>query len=100
MLKLVSILCALFLGLALFRLPIGYYSFLRLAVTVGALLIVITESKNKISVYTIVFGIVALLFNPIIPVYLFKKSIWIPIDIACACLFVFYTIQLNPSKNV
>jgi membrane-bound ClpP family serine protease len=100
MLKLVSILCALFLSLAFFRLPIGYYSFLRLTVTAGAILIVIAENKNKISIYTIVFGIVALLFNPVLPVYLYKKSIWIPIDTVCACLFVFYTIKSKSSKNV
>lgn len=93
MLKLVSILCALFLCLAFFQLPIGYYSFLRLVVTTGALLIVSVESKNKVSVYTILFGIVALLFNPIVPVYLYEKSIWIPIDIACACLFLSYTLK-------
>ena len=98
--KLTSILCAIFLGLAAFKLPIGYYTFLRLTITIGALLIVIAESKKKISIYSVVFGIVALLFNPILPVYLYKKSIWIPIDIATACLFLFHSIKLKSPKNV
>lgn len=100
MLKLTSILCAIFLGLAAFKLPIEYYTFLRLTITIGALLIVIAESKKKISIYSVVFGIVALLFNPILPVYLYKKSIWIPIDIATACLFFFHSIKLKSPKNV
>jgi hypothetical protein len=36
----------------------------------------------------ILFGITVLIFNPIIPIYLMNKNIWIPIDLICGILFI------------
>lgn len=82
------LICAglLFLGMA--DLPIGYYTLLRIAVTIGAGSFVITEFENGLNFWTISFGIIAVLLNPLIPVYLNDKSAWMVIDLICGVLFV------------
>jgi hypothetical protein len=86
--KNLSLICAGLLILALFNLPIGYYTFLRIVVTIGAITIVINEFRDGFKIWVILFGLTAILFNPLIPVYLHDKSIWMPIDIAVAVLFL------------
>jgi hypothetical protein len=76
----------LFLGIA--DLPIGYYTFLRIMVTIGSLVVVVTEMQNGINFWVIAFAILAILFNPIIPIYLNSESAWMPIDIISGILFL------------
>jgi|TARA_B110000902_G_scaffold257870_1_gene326681 hypothetical protein len=76
----------LFIGLA--DLPIGYYTFLRIVVTIGAVSVIVTEFENGINFWIIVFGIIAIVFNPLIPIYLNNKDIWMPIDVLAAILFL------------
>lgn len=87
-LQAISLICAAFLLIALAKLPIGYYLFLRIVVTIGAVIIVINEFKNEAVFWVIAFGLIAILFNPIIPVYLNEKSVWMPIDIIAALIFI------------
>lgn len=94
--KPVSIICALLLFLAVFKLPIEYYTFLRIVVFIGALLTLLSLSKKIVWVF--IFSIIAILFNPIIPVYLYLKSYWIPIDIIAGILFLL-VLFLNKSKK-
>ncbi len=84
----VLLICAGLLLLALADLPIGYYTFLRIVVTVGAVGVIINELKNGMNFWVIAFGIIAILFNPIIPVYLNDKEAWMPIDVLSALLFI------------
>jgi hypothetical protein len=86
-LKTLCIVCTGLLFLALFNLPIGYYTFLRIAVTIGAVAIVFKVFQKRFNIWVILFGIIAILFNPLIPVYLNNKSAWMPIDIVVAILF-------------
>lgn len=81
--------CSGLLFLSIANLPIGFYTFLRIVVTIGAVLIVSKEYEKGINLEVILFGITAILFNPLIPVYLIDKSIWIPIDIMTGGLFLF-----------
>lgn len=80
------IICSLLLFVALADLPIGYYTLLRIAVTVCGILVVIKEYRDDLNFWVIVFGLLVIAFNPIIPVYLHDKSAWTPIDIAGAVL--------------
>ena len=83
----------LFIGI--FPLPIGYYTFLRLVVTAAAAYIAYqTYQKDKQSGWLWIFGLVALLFNPLIPIYL-DKEIWMVIDLAAAVLFLFYSRKVS-----
>lgn len=86
--KLLCLICAGLLLLGLTALPIGYYTMLRIMVTITSAMIVAQQLKNGVGLWTIIFGFVGILFNPIIPVYLNSKAAWGPIDIICAILFI------------
>ena len=68
--------------------PYGYYTLLRLIVTVGsvAYCVQFLEKKNMNMVY--LFGFIAILFNPLIPVYL-NKDTWLIIDLIVGGIFFF-----------
>ncbi|MFC4635492.1 DUF6804 family protein [Dokdonia ponticola] len=83
----VSTICALLLFIAVFHLPAGYYRFLRVVVFIGALLVVYRNRKDWLF-WTILFACIVILFNPILPIYLYKRSIWMPLDIIVGILFL------------
>ncbi len=93
------LICAGLALLGVADLPIGYYTFLRIILTIGAVAVVVTEFGNGINFWVIVFGLVAIIFNPLIPVYLGDKDAWIPIDIITAILFGIKTFTLKSNKN-
>lgn len=82
--------CAAVAIVGCFEMPIGYYTFLRIIVTIGAVLILLKEIQKDVNPLGISFIIVAVLFNPIIPIYLYQKSFWMLIDIVTGILFLFY----------
>jgi len=98
-LKTVPIICACLLFLAVFELPIRYYTFLRIVVFTGALLIVVML-KRKHFYWIILFMLIAVLFNPIYPIYLYKKVIWMPLDIIIGILFLLISFIEYPKKEV
>lgn len=93
------LICAVLLLLALANLPIGYYTFLRIVVTIGAVAVVVTELKNGVNFWVIIFGLIAVIFNPIIPIYLYDKALWEPIDVVAAILFGVKAFNLIPVKK-
>jgi len=86
------------LFLAVFSLPIGYYTLLRLIVSLTAGIVCFSYYKSDISLMMILSGIIVLVFNPIYPIYLGDKSIWMPIDIITGCFFVYEAITFKSSK--
>ena len=97
--KALLIICTGLLLLALIDLPIGYYTFLRIVVTIVAVAVVVTELENGINFWIIAFGLIAILFNPLIPVYLGDKSTWMPIDLITAMLFGIKSFNNQKHKN-
>lgn len=94
-LRLVALGCGALLFIALLKLPIGYYTLLRIAVTIGALLLLYHYWKrNGVDLWVILFGAVAILFNPIIPIYLGDRSLWLPFNLAGGLLFVIAAFRL------
>ncbi|WP_431163272.1 DUF6804 family protein [Flagellimonas beolgyonensis] len=94
--QVLSVFCALLLFLAVFRAPREYYWLLRTIVFVGALLVVV---KNRKHMYLmILFGLVAILFNPVFPIFLYKKLFWLPLDILTGILFLIEAILNRPKK--
>ena len=85
----------LFLGIL--DLPIGYYTLLRIVVTIGAVAVVISEFQNGFNFWVIVFGLSAIVFNPLIPIYLNDKDAWVPIDLLGGVLFLVKV--FSPSKT-
>jgi hypothetical protein len=78
---------AVLLLVALGQHPYGYYTFLRWAVTVAAVVVAWVAWDSAAQWATWVFVGIAILFNPIAPVYLNRET-WRPIDVACAAIFV------------
>lgn len=94
--KALSLICAGLLFLALVNLPIGYYTMLRIVVTIGAAAILIKEFEMGVNTWVIIFGLIVILFNPILPIYLHNKAIWMPIDLVSGILFL---VKLFTNKN-
>ncbi|PRB03010.1 hypothetical protein CQ046_10670 [Chryseobacterium sp. MYb7] len=80
--------CALCCFIGIFRLPIEYYTFLRILISIGALLVLYNTLSFKQHYFSIIFLIILILFNPVFPIYLYRKSIWIPIDTITGILFL------------
>lgn len=86
--------------IGLFDLPIGYYTFLRIIVCICGFLIayVFYLQKRVVNGGAVLFSLIAIFFNPIIPIYLNRKSVWTTIDLITAIIFAiafFYFKQKN-----
>lgn len=86
--KSLLIFCAACCFVAILKLPIGYYTWLRAVVTLSALLIVCNSIRLKNYYWAIIFTVIAILFNPVFPIYLHRKLPWMPIDIIVGLLFL------------
>jgi hypothetical protein len=75
----------LFIGLA--DLPMGYFTLLRICICIGAVIALLDEYKTDINFWVIAFGLTAIVFNPIIPIYLGDKQAWIIPDLLAGVLF-------------
>lgn len=100
--KIAIILAGVFSFLGIAEMPIGYYTFLRFYLTGVAGFLAFHEfSKNdKVNGWAVLFGIIAILFNPIIPVYLHDKEVWIFIDFIVGVIFLVkgFTFQDKETK--
>mgnify|MGYP004168233471 FL=1 len=70
---------SIMLFLAVLPLGSGYYDLLRIVVSIAA----------AVNIYrgSYIFIPILILFNPIIPVYLYDKSVWAIIDICSGLVF-------------
>ncbi len=85
-----SYFCSALLAFAVFPLPYGYYGLLRFFVTAVAIYCAYDAWKKKAEGYYLIgFLFVAVLFNPLIPVY-FEKTVWTVIDVVLACAFFWF----------
>lgn len=98
-LKIFFIFCAIACFIGVFKLPIEYYTFLRTLVSVGAVLAILGFRKAKNQLFMYIFVGIFILFNPIIPIYLYQKSIWIPIDVIVGVLFLLIDFSNKKEKT-
>ena len=84
--------------IACFNLPIGFYTLLRIVVTLGALSVLFKEFQKDVNLLGIAFIGVAVFFNPIIPIHLYEKPYCIPVDFITGCLFLYYGFKNTNSK--
>jgi len=82
---------AIMLLVAILPLPYGYYTLLRIVVCISATIIAYEayEKINRLGFWAVCFSLTALLFNPIIPIFL-DRELWFFIDLVVAGLFVLY----------
>ncbi|WP_374938177.1 DUF6804 family protein [Butyricimonas virosa] len=71
----------------------GFYTLVRIIVTIGAVAATIQNSSNGINIWSIIYGGMAILFNPLVPVYLHDKGAWVMIDIIAIILFIIQIVR-------
>ena len=67
--------------------PYGYYQILRWVVTATAIYVAYNARRGGKPAWSWVMGMVAVLFNPLWPIYL-SKGTWIWLDLIVAILFL------------
>ncbi len=93
------ILCGILLLVGVADMSSGYYTFLRILVTIGSIVVVVAEIEKDLTPWVLVFGLLAIVFNPIIPVYLNDKDAWMPIDLIGAGLFFFKAFNTTKKEH-
>ena len=76
------------LGIGLLPMPYGYYFLSRLVVCVCAVYYAIQFIGKNDNTLAWIFGFFAILYNPIIPIHLGAKGLWIVVNIITAYVFV------------
>jgi hypothetical protein len=93
-----SLIIAVMLIVAVASLPYGYYQLLRW-VTCAVAVFIAFKSYGWHKTWAVwLFGAIAVLFNPIVPIHL-TKEIWQPIDIVSAILFGISAFMLRKPLN-
>ncbi|WP_430907044.1 DUF6804 family protein [Maribacter sp. 2-571] len=95
--RIVSVCCALLLFAAVLHAPSAYYWLLRTVISIGASLVIIKNIATTF--WVLLFAIILVLFNPILPIFLYKKGLWAPIDILAGLLFLIEVIINRPKKT-
>jgi len=83
--------------LALISLPYGYYILLRWVVTVTAGYIAYLAYIEKRQLWITIFIFIAIIFNPIVPIYL-DRQIWSIINVIVV-IFMLFSILFIPAKK-
>jgi hypothetical protein len=95
--KILRIIAAILLFWALDRHPYSYYTFLRFVVCGVAGYGAFISIKLDKNVWAWIFGITAVLFNPILPIHL-NRDLWAIIDVAVALVLIVSLFVLNRPK--
>ena len=90
--------CSVALFLAMADMPSGYFTFLRILVTVGSAFRCLDDLASGRSSWFWIFGCMAILFNPIIPVYLHDKESWFLFDLIGGILFLVSYFQFKSAE--
>lgn len=75
--------------LAILPWPYGYYTLLRLVVCLTAAFLAWFSYKAQRVRWTWIMGLLALVFNPVIPLYL-GREFWIFVDLTATVIFVIF----------
>lgn len=75
------------MGIGLLPMPYGYYNLSRIVVCVCSIYFAVQLFKENDYVFVWIFAFLAILYNPIIPIHLYEKGIWIIVNIITGILF-------------
>ncbi len=78
--------------------PYGYYTLLKLVVFIAGVLITIAAYKMQKHWWMIGSGMIALLFNPFMPVH-FDKATWRVIDFIVAIVFLVLIFRIRSRRS-
>jgi hypothetical protein len=87
------------MGIGVLPMPYGYYNILRVVVCVSAVFMAVRAMKSeKGQLVPWLFGGLALLYNPILPVHLNDRAIWMMVNAFAAIVFIVFR-NLAPSEK-
>lgn len=92
----ISIFLTIIMAIALFNLPYSYYEFLRIAVFICSILLILISFStfNEFNIYVLVFAITLILWNPIFPIYMEKDS-WIIFNLGAVIYYGILTYRIR-----
>ncbi len=96
-----AIIAIIFLLLTFFDWPYSFYNILRIVVTATAIYYAyyLYEALKRKDFWFWALVIIAVLFNPIVPIYLYKKATWGFIDVVVAVFFGILIIKFRKNKK-
>ena len=87
------------MGIGVLPMPYGYYNILRVVVCVSAVFMAVRAMKTENGqLLPWLFGGLALLYNPVLPVHLNEKAIWMMVNAFTAVVFFVFR-NLTSSKE-
>lgn len=86
--KIIWYLAAGMLFLGAVSMPSGYYDVLRFVICGAGAFAAFKNYEANHQNWAITFGIIALIFNPFIPLYIYDKFLWLMIDVISGILFI------------
>ena len=75
--------------------PIGYYTLLRLVVCGCSIYYAYHLYEREDRTYVWIFGFFTVLYNPIMPIYLYEKSLWTVVNVITAFVFILKKDAIN-----
>jgi hypothetical protein len=75
--------------IAIGKMPYGFYTLTRVVICGVAVLLAFVswrEERSAAKAWSVAFGFIAVLFNPIVPIYL-KRATWFYFDVGIALIF-------------
>lgn len=78
--------------------PYGYYQLLRWLIAGTAVFIVYVASELAKKTWIWIMAVIAILFNPIVPIHLAKET-WIVIDFITAIIFIVSIFKIKAPNN-
>ena len=82
--------------ISIFDFPIGFYTFVRIAVTLCAVYGAYYFFKDKKGIW-IILALTAIFYNPFIPIYLNEKDLWVFINLLTFLVFI-YSYHISPDR--
>jgi hypothetical protein len=76
-----------FMAIGILDLPYGYYHLLKLVVCASSIYFAYKMHTSNDTVFQWVFVFFAILYNPIVPIYLYEKEIWVIVNLFTAIAF-------------
>jgi hypothetical protein len=91
--RIVWVVPALLLLIAVWRLPYGYYTFTRIVTCGVSVLIAVAglQERPVVQVWSFPLLAIAVLFNPLVPIHL-SRATWFYLDLGAAAIFVLHLV--------
>ena len=84
--KVLVILSTVSIALGIMPLPFGFYMLLRIIICLTAVVGFLRAQEAKQTNWLWIYGVLAVLYNPVLPVHLMLKPLWILINLVTIVL--------------